>query len=131
MVCLIVLLYFLKNGVHIPIVSKVVNPILAEQEKTWQLETIIKWNKNSAFSPKHLKLFDSAEDPSSSSNAIDRKYRAPTRQEYLDVFVREYSPAIPNDSSSFVITFGDKHIKDKEPVFSVPGRWNGTALVFQ
>ena len=129
--CLIVLLYSLKSGAQIPIMSNVLNPILAEQEKTQQLEKIINWNKNATFPPKHLILFDPAGKPISSSNAIERKHRPPTQQNYLDAFLREFLPPMSNDSSSFIITFGDKYIKNKEVVFSVPGRWNGAALVFR
>jgi hypothetical protein len=129
---LIVLFCFLKSGVNVPIISKLLNPVQAEQEKTQQLETIIKWYQNSTFPPKKLTLFDAAENPSSSSNAIDRKHRPPTNQQYLDVFMQNSSPlAISNDPSLLYITFGDEYITNKKVIFSVPGRWNGSALVFQ
>jgi len=128
--CCILLFFFIKTGNHIPVASNMVNPILAEKEKTNQLETIISWYQHSNFSSRRLQLFDSAENPSVASNAIDRKHRPPTSQKYLDAYLGKCVSSLP-DSIPLVITFGDKYLQSRKILFSVPGRYNSTAIVFE
>jgi hypothetical protein len=128
--CCILLFFFIKTGNHIPVVSNIVNPILAEKEKTNQLEIIISWYQHSNFSSRRLQLFDSAENPSVASNAINRKHRPPTSQKYLDAYLGKCVSSLP-ESIPLVITFGDKYLQSRKILFSVPGRYNGTAIVFE
>jgi hypothetical protein len=128
---LAVLLIALKSGAHVPVISRVVNPILAEQEKTFQLEEIIEWNKTSVMPRRRLSFVDGAENPVASTNAIDRRHRPPTSQRYLDAFLGEAVHAGSVDSSSLVVTFGDRQLDGREIVFRAPGLRNGAAVVWR
>lgn len=129
--CLACLWVVIKSGAHVPAISRLVNPILAEKEKTLQLERIIRWHKVSTFSSERLAFVDRAEDPVTSRNAIDRKYRPPTSQEYLDAFLLASVPGDVNQSSALMITFGGRQIHGRELVYNVPGCWNDSAMVWR
>jgi hypothetical protein len=47
---------FLTTGVHLPIISRLANPLLAEKEKTFQMEDIIRWMMTSDFREYRLVL---------------------------------------------------------------------------
>lgn len=125
-------LLFLKTGIKIPVIAKGLNPVLAEKEKTHQLETILAWKKaTTSYANKELRFLDESAKPSASANAINRKYRPPTQQKYIDRYMNG-TRKMPFDTTavSLLITFGGKKINGRQPVFKVAGPWNGDAYVY-
>jgi len=129
---LILLLVCCKRDIKLPFIGKGLNPILAEQEKTHQLESILSWQKSSStYATKEMRFLDESAKPSASATAINRKFRPPTQQRYLDRYINE-KRTLPFDSAAvpLVITFGSKEINGRQPVFKVTGFWNGNAYVY-
>jgi hypothetical protein len=127
----IVAVILLKTGTHLPIVSRLANPILAEKEKTFQMESIIKWVISSDFKEYRLVLCEDAYNPAMATNAVDRKHRPPTSQKYLEAYVDSLRMHQPHDSTGeLMVCFGSEGIDDAEHVYTVAGRYNGAAMVW-
>jgi hypothetical protein len=121
----------LRSNVHLPVISELVNPILGEREKTFQLESIIKWWKASDYIQYRLVLCQSADNPVKSTNAVNRKNRPPTSQVYLDQYTSSLAPLHnENMAHQLLVCFGDEKIADAELVYTIPGKYNGQATVY-
>src|SRR5262249_27580933 len=77
----------LRIGVVLPIASRLAQPLLAEREKSSQLEIVIDWMLNSEYRSSDLILEDSRNPAASLRDAIDRRRRPPTYQLYLDEYL--------------------------------------------
>lgn len=132
---LLFLLVLLKAGINVPGAASGLAPVLAEQEKTQQLETILAWKKKTAaYSTYNLRFFDESSKPSASKNAVNRTNRPPTQQGYLNKYCRAELPLVTPDTTRtqpLLITFGGKQLQGRQKLFEVPGRWNGDAYVYQ
>ena len=83
-VALLLLLVGLRSGLNVPIISKLSQPILAEKEKTFQLETIIEWMMTSSYAGEDLSLGQEKLIPrEAGKKAIDRTHVPPTTPFYL------------------------------------------------
>jgi hypothetical protein len=128
------MLPLLKSGINIPLVSVISRPILAEEEKTHQLEEIIAWKlKNKEYISCDFEFPDATDLPVNSKNTINRQNRPVTGQSDLNFYMANISTEAPNNDMAqhLYITFGDKILKDKKIVFTVNGNWNGKAYVFR
>jgi hypothetical protein len=114
------------------VISRAANPILAEREKTFQMEEIIRWMRSSEFKECRLVLTDSAENPAISTNNVNRTCRPPTAQGYLDEYLDSLRMHQPNNTADqLLVCFGGKKVDNQVPVFSVAGRYNGEATVWK
>jgi hypothetical protein len=121
----------LALGVHVPVVSNLVQPVLAEKEKTVQLEKIIKWYSASHYSQASLSLCERADNPVESNNALDRTYRPPTSQLYLDAYLDSLRGGKLSDPEGpLLVCFGGETIPNAGQVFHVAGQYGGAAAVF-
>jgi hypothetical protein len=135
LVLLLLCLLALKAGKPVPLVAAIARPVLAEEEKTTQMQKIIEWKKgNQQYAALALRMYDASGLPVSAGNALSRVNRPVAGQDDVDVYV-DY---IMNDSTRNAlkpaaawVTFGDKLLPGKELIFSVEGKWNGKALVFK
>ncbi|MEP6749987.1 MAG: hypothetical protein ABJB86_19770 [Bacteroidota bacterium] len=129
------LLPVLKSGVQIPLASSMARPVLAEEEKTHQLQDIIDWKmENKEFVPFNLQFTDTTDLPVNSKNIISRQNRPVARQTDLNFYMDNFPSkgnSNPEKAQHLYITFGDKVLKDRQIVFSVNGKWNGKAYVFR
>jgi hypothetical protein len=119
-----------RMGVRVPMVSRLAQPLLAEKEKTWQLEAIIQWMMTSDYRNWHLQVEGIVNPADSASQAIDRRYRPPTYQIYLDSYLAAQG-SNPGDPRTLVATFGDRRIDGMTQVYVVEGRFAGPAMVFK
>lgn len=121
----------LRSNVHLPIISELVNPILAEREKTFQLESIIKWWDASDYAQYRLVFCQSADNPVESTNVVERKNRPPTSQTLLDAYTYSLRPRSSEDVvHQLLVCFGDDNIADGTILCVIPGRYNGKAIVY-
>jgi hypothetical protein len=130
---LALVLLLLKTGTQVPVVAKGLNPILAEQEKTLQLERVLAWKINvPEYATKRLRFLDESAKPSASATAINRKHRPPTQQKYIDRYINGIRTT-PSDTTSIplLITFGGKKLDGRQLLFTAAGPWNGNAYVYQ
>lgn len=120
----------LRAGVDIPIASRLAQPLLAEQEKTRQLELVIAWLLTSEYRDWRLALEDSANPADDATDAIDRRHRPPTYQGYLDAFLASRRPA-GSDRPTALVTFGTRNRESMTLLKALPGRFAGEARVFK
>lgn len=123
----------LRYGVDLPMISELTNPILAEKEKTFQLENIINWLMKPGYSEYRLILNQNASAPTESDNAIDRTHRPPTQQCYLNPYIDSLRPLQHEENNSknkLIVCFGNEEIKNAEVAYVVEGRYAGDAIVY-
>ncbi|MEO5682373.1 MAG: hypothetical protein ABIQ88_07005 [Chitinophagaceae bacterium] len=134
LVTLAVCLAAVKKHVPVPVASSIVRPVLAEQEKTKQLQHIVEWKiKNKEYASSGLYFYDGGGLPVNAENAVNRVNRPVTDQAGLNEYLDFLMPGAPNSGKADIlyITFGNKLLQDKQLVFSVNGPWNGNANVFR
>jgi len=130
-VCAAVLVICLRAGLAVPIFSKAARPILAEKEKTWQLEQIIDWILRSRYSNYAVALNRPAERTMDDlKSAVNRERRAPTSGKYLDPYLdwRRGSRAAP--TRKLLVCFGNDEARGRPILYSVEGRHAGKAIVY-
>lgn len=121
----------LKSDVYLPVITRLVNPLLAEREKTFQLESAIRWWEESAYDQYRLVLCKSAASPKLSTNVANRRDKAPTSQIYLDRYTSSLaSPHAENPAGELLICFGDDTIAGAESLYTIPGKYAGQAAVY-
>jgi hypothetical protein len=119
----------LRMGLHVPIVSRFAQPLLAEREKTKQLESVIDWMLKSEYRNWHLTLEHSENPVDAGRYVIERRYRPPTYQGYLD----QYLDAQRNtkNSKNLIVTFGTHERRDMQLIKIFAGQFAGSAMVFE
>ena len=103
-----------RSDIRVPLISHLALPLIAEREKTEQLERIILWVHDSPYRNYNLVLEQNSLNPSVAEDAINRTHRPPTDQEYLDVYLKSLrEPEVAGDSSGkqLYIAFGQKATK--------------------
>ena len=119
-----------RIGLEVPIVARAARPLMAEREKTMQLEAIVDWMLTSEYRDWSLLLEGNANPADGRREAVDRKWRPPTYQSYLDAYLasRQAARTAP---SALVVTFGTHEQPGRTLVQTVPGRFAGAAMVFK
>ena len=123
----------LRRGIQIPVISRLAQPILAEREKTFQLENIVDWMVQSEYNDYSLILSQAAANPAVANNAINRQHRPPTRQEYLDMYVacmqgQRWFEASCN--KQLLVCFGDEEVADLRTVYQEDNKFAGKVFVY-
>jgi hypothetical protein len=130
--------FLLKNNYHIPVLSRLSNPVLAEKEKTFQLENIMNWMLHSEFGDYYVRFTSPATIPRYATDAIHRQHRPPTQEEYINEFMSYKrhgnivgEKKIKEDTGKqLIFSFGDERIKDAVRVYEVDGKFAGSAFVY-
>jgi hypothetical protein len=130
--------FLLKNNYHIPVLSKLSNPVLAEKEKTFQLENIMNWMLHSEFGDYYVMFTSPATIPRFATDAVHRKHRPPTQEEYINEFMsyKRHGNVLgekliaEDPRKQLILTFGDERIKDAVRVYEVDGNFAGSAFVY-
>ena len=125
-----------RAGIAVPVVTRVANPLLAERERTYQMENILAWLHNSNYCGYGIALTESAGSPVESvENAINRRNRPPAQpqdvQLFWDTILRcGSSTGSTGRARTAVLTFGDQELLGMAPVFKIPGKYAGEAAVW-
>jgi hypothetical protein len=134
-VVLAIIVVAVRAGVSVPLVTRVANPLLAERERTYQLEHLLLWLHDSRYCGREIAFAESANLPIDSvESAVSRKYRPPAAIEDADLYWRtalqcsEKAGAV--QSTPVVFTFGGPELADSVPVFKIDGRYGGDAKVW-
>jgi hypothetical protein len=121
----------LRTGHDLPLLSRFARPILAEREKTFQLEEIVEWWRTSDYHRSRLTLFrDPVEAPSASVELGTRQFRPPTYQIYLDAYSGLKDAASPDVRRKLVVTFGGDRIQDLRVLKTLDGEHAGVATIY-
>lgn len=125
----VALLGLLRTGVELPVVSKAVEPLLAEQEKTQQLSSAITWLTNHPSVSGELQLCERAGDPSKSTNALNRTYRPPTDAQYLSSFLSHKFGDRLASGAPIYLCFGGQQISGAAVIYSDRRQHAGAATI--
>lgn len=128
----LLLLIPLRLGVDVPVVSTIARPLIAEREKTFQMEEIVSWLLESEYSDYEPMLYREVRNPTDASDSIDRTFRPPTNQNDLGMYVSALrgAGAPPYSASKVVlIGFGGDLLPPGRELLVLPGAAAGEAQV--
>jgi len=119
----------IRTGSHVPLVSRLADPLLAERERTFQMEAALGWVLQSPYRSNPLALYREARSPNEAQNAVERRHRPPTQQAHLGPYLRE-KRGEPRGSDSLFVSFGSEAVPAGTLLLALPGRYAGEARVY-
>jgi hypothetical protein len=125
-------LTLVRLDVSLPGLSRVAQPLLAEREKTIQLESVITWVMGSGYQDYDLILERNASQPRVSRDAIDRRLRPPASQENLDYYMgdlRLWKPVERGTHRTLRVSFGETEGDGEDVVYAITSKHAGWAVV--
>ena len=113
-----------------PLVSKLARPLLAEGERTRQLEVLAGRLMGSVWKTEPVRFATATGDPVK-VNAVDRRVRPPTEDAHLKTWLdwKRGEPASGRDT--LVLAFGGETRPGMDTLFVAHGRYAGDALVLR
>ncbi len=120
------------GGVDLPVATHLAQPLIAEQEKTFQMEQIAQWLASSDYSGYTLRSFVRCATPKDASDSVDRTFRPPTTDEDLAMYMRALrgSSAPPPAKDKIVLVgFGGDAMPPGTVLLTVPSAHAGVARV--
>jgi len=130
----VVLSIVLRNGINVPVVSRLAAPILAERERTEQLVEILQWWSQSEYAGQMISLGQSALNPVEMKDPADRKFRPPTANRFLIPFIRHRWKDVQSTSPApgrLLIVFGEECGANCRVLHVMPGIFAEPARVLQ
>jgi hypothetical protein len=131
-----IVLVMIRAGINVPIVTKAARPLLAERERTYQLESILAWLHTSDYCSDEIAFDTNAGSPIEDvKSAITRTNRPPAAIEDVQLFwktalqCQKIGPS-NNNVESAVVTFDEPALANFQPVFAVKSRYAGDAVVW-
>lgn len=124
------LAFALRSGVAVPGASQVARPLLAEGERTRQLDALAGRLMQSAWRDDPARFLHPASSPTE-ADAVDRRFRPPTEDAHLKTWLDWKRGGPATGADTLVFTFGGETVPGMDTVFSVRGRYSGDALVFR
>jgi hypothetical protein len=131
-----IVLLMVRAGIEVPIVARAARPLLAERERTYQLENILAWLHNSDYCGCEVTFAEDAGNPVDSvESAITRQYRPPSSLEDVQLFWKTVLQCRKADqpeskTRTAIVTFGMPALAESSPVFMVKGKYAGDATVW-
>jgi hypothetical protein len=132
----VLVLLMVRAGIDLPIVTRVASPLLAERERTYQLEDILAWLRTSEYCNYEIDFVENAGSPIESvESAITRRNRPPAALQdvrfFWDTVLRCQNGGRPDTrKGTAIVTFGGPALADSRPAFEVAGRYAGDATVW-
>lgn len=124
-----IMIVVLRFGVNVPIVSKLANPLLAEKEKSTQLEQIASWILSTKYRNYRVEFAETAGNPSKSDNAIDRRYRPPAREEHFAAYL-DYKRGPADKARKIIVTFGSELVPGAKEIHRIKGHYAGDTIAY-
>jgi hypothetical protein len=131
-----VLILVMRSGINVPIVTRLATPLLAERERSYQLENVLSWLHDSRYCGYQLAFTDDAASPVDSvESAMSRRYRPPASSGDVDLFWTTVLQCRAASDKTFgpgiaAVTFGGQTLEHSQPVFKVEGKYAGEATVW-
>ena len=126
-----VLAVALRLGISVPGASALARPLLAERERTVQLETLVDRVLRSPWRDRPIRLYRAANPPVGAENAVDRIHRPPTQDLFLQDYVRHRRGHDASPGDTLWVTFGGDRVPGAVAVLAVRGRFAGEAAVYR
>jgi hypothetical protein len=124
---LLLLACLLRAGVSVPVVGSLARPVLAERERTQQLDRLLRQLLASPARMHPVRFATDAAAPVQSGGALDRRRRPPTQQVCLDSYLLHVRGRPEAGASPVYLSFGDGPVPGT-PLLTVPGRYAGPAV---
>jgi hypothetical protein len=128
----------IRGGVDVPIATNVARPLLAEKERTVQLDELLTWAMQSPYAGDNLALAQDVVNPVGSLRAAaQRERRPPTYQRYIEPYwkhAQARSGISPEGGHVLLVVFGDAEpdaAELGELVYERPGRFAGKVRVWR
>ena len=131
-----IILLMVRLGIYVPIVTGFASPLLAERERTYQLESILAWLHNSDYCGYEIAFVDDGGSPTDSVQTVmTRQHRPPAAAEDINLFWDSILRCNRDERSSnkdkmAIVTFAGPAVADSRPVFTVQGKYAGDATVW-
>lgn len=125
-----------RAGVEVPVVTRLGSRLLAERERTYQLENILAWLHRSDYCGYDVDFQVNAGNPIDSvESAMSRQNRPPASLEDVQLFWKavlqcKNSGPSNDERATATVTFGGPPLAGWTPVFRVGGRYAGEAGVW-
>ncbi|HEY6194683.1 MAG TPA: hypothetical protein VI504_06520 [Candidatus Eisenbacteria bacterium] len=127
---LLALALAVRAGVAVPIVSRIARPLLAEGERTRQLEVLGARLMESPWRNDRARFLHPALNPSD-ADAVDRRFRPPAQDSHLSIWLDWKRGGPPTGADTLVFTFGGESVPGMDTVLAARGRYAGDALVLR
>jgi len=131
-----VLVVMLRAGFKVPVLTKVANPLLAERERTYQLESLLASLHDSDYCGSEVSFVENSGSPVDDlQSAILRRNRPPAAlpdvQLFWDTVLRCDKGTHPdNKVGTAVVTFGGQVLSNSTLILERKGRYAGNAAVW-
>ena len=121
----------MRAGLPVPGIAPLARPLLAERERTHQLESLMDEFLRSPWREHPVRLYRAADSPVFSNNALERRHRPPTQELFFGPWVdwRRGQAAVAGDT--LLVTFGDDSLPGAQAVLRSRGRFAGEAVVYR
>ena len=129
-VAALLLLVLLRTGVTVPGVSRLAAPIIAEKEKTYQLEEIARWLAASPYRDHEPVFLRSSSNPRGATDIVDRRFRTPTNQEYLSKYMRMIRRGEAAQGRVVYLGFGGEDMPGATRILELNSQYGGSASVY-
>lgn len=120
----------IRAGVHLPVLSRLASPLLAEGERTRQFEVLVDRLMASRWRDSPARFVSASQQPVQ-GDALDRRFRAPTNDHHLETWLdwKRGRPPVTGDTLWF--GFGGEAPAGMETLLVARGRHAGDALVLR
>jgi hypothetical protein len=126
------ILIILKIDIHLPVLSRIVQPILEKKERSEQMAKIIDWYMISTFKGYKM-IVDECYDFSKDSESKKRIYLTPVSNHSLNEYLLTLGDIElhnQNINDRLFVCFGNSMVKSERHVYTVKGRYAGDAYVY-
>jgi hypothetical protein len=133
---LVVIVVAMRVGVPVPVVSTFAKPLLAERERTFQLEHALAWLAKSNYCAHDIVFAQASGSPIDDvKSAIDRRYRPPSDLQDVTPFWRAALQCVPDERAGrtrgiATVTFGGQELTSGARVLDLSGRYAGPVTVW-
>jgi hypothetical protein len=128
-VALLALALVVRSGVRVPVVSALARPVIAERERSHQLDRMLRELLDSPWRSHPVYLAVESRAPVASGGGLDRERRPPTQQVCLDAFLEHARGAADSSATPIELHFADR---PREPgaraILSLDGEAAGDAF---
>jgi hypothetical protein len=131
-----IIVLMVRLGRDVPVVTRAATPLLAERERTYQLERILFWLHTSDYCGYEIAFAENAGNPIESvGNVITRRNRPPAGISDVKLFWSTVLQCRKGEvdkqrSGTAIVTFGGPALADTSPVFEVAGKYAANAKVW-
>jgi hypothetical protein len=127
---LLIVALAVRVGWPVPVVSAVARPVLAEGERTRQLEVLAGRLMDSRWRGEPVRFATATGDPVR-VNAVERQHRPPTEDAHLTTWLDWKRGGPATGSDTLVMAFGGETRPGMDTLFVAHGRYAGDALVLR